>query len=265
MVPIKGICVSVQFGDLLSLTLHKNARHLTDCLVVTHPDDKETQAVVSRVPSARCFCTDVFYRGGARFNKGWGMELGLDVLGRDGWIAIWDADTLFPDAIVLPPGGLDPETLYTAPRRILDDPRQYREGMDWKRLPLSRDMSFAGYFQLFSASASVLAGGGYFYDPTFQHAGGCDGYFESRWPANRKVRLPFEVLHLGPRDANWFGRTTARVDGEPVPEAEERAKTMLAFKRQKGWLPGQPLAERIPDHVEVPGHQPSGYQLRGRK
>ncbi len=257
---MKALTVCVNYDDLLAITLPRNARHLTEIVVVTHPDDHRTQTVVATVPSARCHLTDAFYRCGARFNKGWSMEEGFDALGREGFIMIFDADTLLPDSVPL--DNLDPETLYTAPRRILADPTRYRPDLDWKRLPLSNDRSFAGYLQIFHADATPIRDLPW-YATEFAHAGGCDGYFESRWSPRKKVRLPFEVLHLGPRDSNWFGRASARADGLPVERAAENRAEMERYLAYKGWRGARTVTE-FNERVDVPGHKPSGYNLRGK-
>jgi hypothetical protein len=40
----------------------------------------------------------------------------------------------------------------------------------------------------------------------------------------QRAKLPFEVLHLGPHNRNWFGRVCERLDGEAIPEAETRER-----------------------------------------
>lgn len=234
MTPVKGICVSVGYDDLLALTLLKNARHLTSIVVVTTREDARTQAIVARVPSARCFFTDAFTRHGARFNKGAALEEGFDALGRDGWILIHDADILLPDSV--PFNNLDPSKLYGAPRRMLDDPKQAVPA-SWRTLPLSKEVGFPGYFQLFHGSNPLLTRP--WYDVTYTHAGGGDGYFQSRF--KDKAQLPMEVLHYGPRDTNWFGRASERLDGDEPPSDTnemEKLQTMYGWGRPRKPVPG---------------------------
>jgi hypothetical protein len=230
---VRGIIVCVDYDDLLEITLVRNARHLTEILVVTAPHDERTKAVVSRVPSVRLFETDAFYRNGAKFNKGAAMEEGFDVLGREGWILILDADILLPDVLPIPK--LRPDCLYSASRVMLDDPRQWTPDFDWSRAARTRESTFAGYFQLFHTSDPHLVRRPW-YDTTFNHAGGGDEVFQSHWSRKHKIRLPFDVLHLGPRDTNWFGRASCRADGGPSPEnAAERLAEMRQYRRTQGW------------------------------
>lgn len=260
MTPVKGIVVCVEYDDLLAITLPRNARHLTEIVVVTSPTDRRTQEVVRSVPSARCFITDSFYRDGARFNKGAALEQGFDALGRDGWTLIWDADVLFPD--VMPFTNLDPAKLYGARRRILENPGEWSPKFtSWNRLPLSRETGWPGFFQLFHGSCARIASRPW-YDTTFVHAGGGDAYFQSRWPHDAKGYLPIEVLHLGPRDANWFGRASARTDGAEVGEVVERSEEMERLLAAHGWggrTRGEPVNERTGWHGEAsPSDSPRG-------
>lgn len=259
--PIRGITVCVNYDDLLEITLVRNMRHLAECVVVTSPNDEKTKAVCARVPNVRVFETDAFYRYGAKFNKGLAIEEGFDFLGREGWILIFDADTLFPDSM---PISLKKGRLYGAPRKILPDPKQWAPEYNWKSANLSNDKSFPGYFQLFNANDPVITKRPW-YDVTFTHAGGCDGYFESRWLSENKVRLPFHVLHLGPRDSNWFGRASVRTDRAEIANWRQSNLDMQQFLEFKGWK-GNKVRQvtQFEEHVEVPGYEQSGYKLKGK-
>jgi hypothetical protein len=255
---LRGITVSIGYAETLRVTLVHNMRHLAECLVVTSPEDRETQEVIRSVPGARLHVTDAATRHGARFNKGLCMEEGFDVLGREGLICVFDADILFPDALSL--DRLRPGFLHGARRRILDDPARWRPDLDWSRLPLHPDDGPIGFAQIFSADDPYLAGTRPWYDVSFAHAGGGDAYFMRHWPRPRWSILPIECLHLGRVDTNWFGT-----------DAEGR-EIMAAFVHRNGWRsiagghdPG--AADRvgtIADRVTVPGYEPSTFDLPGR-
>lgn len=260
--PIRGIVICVNYDDLLEITLWKNMRHLTECLVVTSPNDVKTKALCTKVPGVKVYETDAFYRYGAKFNKGLAMEEGFEQLGREGWILIWDADTLLPNNFNLP--SLQEGNLYGVRRRICNPPSLYSESYDWSHAPISNDRAFPGYFQLFHASDPTIAQLPW-YDVTFAHAGGGDGYFESRWRPENKIRiLSFDVLHLGPRDANWFGRASERVDGEITPEQSQNRIEMMRYLSFKGWAKTPYDVRDYNEKVEVPGASPTGYRLKGR-
>lgn len=260
MQPIRGITVSVEYDDLLEITLVRNMRHLTECVVVTTSTDTKTKEVCAKVPGVKVFETDLFHAYGARFNKGLSLETALqDCLGRHGWILIWDADTLLPDIMPL---DLKIGNLYTPKRRILADPTQWTPDIIWEHLPLSNDRAFPGYHQLFHADDPTIQELPW-HDLTFAHAGGADGYFQDRWKPENKIRPNYEVLHLGPRDHNWQGRVSKRLDGTTPEQAAERKQAMDHLLAVKGWA-GRPVHDpNYSDHVEVPGEKPSGYLLNG--
>jgi len=227
MIPVKGIVVSVEYDDLLAITLPRNARHLTEIVVVTSPADARTQEVVRSVPSARCFITDAFTRNGESFNKGAALEEAFDDLGRDGWIVIWDADILFPNS--MPFVDLDERYLYGAPRRLLERPPLPRT---WANLRLSHETGYPGYFQLFHGPSAKFRP---WYGLKSDHAGEGDHQFQENWPESDKRKLDVELLHIGPRDTNWFGRTSPRTDGLEIPDQVNRKTKMIGFLKEMGW------------------------------
>ena len=240
-VPVKAIVVCVNYDDLLAVTMPAVLPHVAELLVVTAPADAKTQALVAGHPNARAHVTDAFYRDGAKFNKGRAMEEGFDALGRDGWMLVLDADILVPPDLSAQLDRLRPRPglLYTPRRRILADPTEWWRHTDpktWGRLPLRvEDKGHYGYFQLFHAADPVLRRRPW-YATEFTHAGQCDDKFQHLWPVARKPRPDFEVLHLGRCDENWFGRTTARLDGGDVgPDVEERKALQLKLRQKHGW------------------------------
>lgn len=236
---MKAIIVCVEYDDLLAITLPRNARHFDEVLVVTSFADGGTEEEAWRARTriggrVRLHKTDAFYRNGAAFNKGLAMEEGFDVLGRDGWICILDADTLLPDGLSLALEGLKRGHLYSPYRRCLLDPAEYHDDLDWSTLregPERQSGEFAGYCQMFHGGDPVLQLRPW-YGLDWQHAGGCDSEFWWRWPKKRRIRPDFQVLHLGPMMANWAGRQTARLDGRRGPKAIQRARLNAALHRE---------------------------------
>lgn len=234
---MRAIMVSVNYSDLLSITLPYNKHHFTDVVVVTTSTDTVTRDVCD-ANRVRTFCTDIFYARGAAFNKFAALELGLDWMGRDGWLCVMDADVLWPKDGVPPVDSYMFGCLYTPRRRMAPWPpcgtalvstRIAPEDVpitstiafapkeeSWTSYPLHRNEEFAGWTQIFHASDPVL-GPGPWHATDWKHAGGADSHFAQRWPAERRVRPPFECLHLGEPGQNWFGRATETV-GIPLPE-----------------------------------------------
>jgi hypothetical protein len=221
---------------------------------VTAPGDPSV-AVARSVPGVDVYETDKFFQFGAKFNKGWSLESGFDVMGRHGWLAVWDADILWPDS--LPLSDLRPTTLYGARRRILDDPTAWHPALDWRALPLRRDGGPIGFTQIFHADAPSLRGKRPWYEVSFSHAAGGDDYFMRHFAPDRRRVLPIEALHLGPCDRHWFGCDA------------EGKELMAAFVKRNGWrrategLPPEAGAGvgEIVERVDVPGYEPTGYQL----
>ncbi len=252
---VRGITVCVNYHDLLAITLVRNIRFLESCWVVTHPNDHSTKDVCRKVPNVHVLETNAFYEGGAKFNKGLAIEQGFDAMGRKDFILIWDADILLHDQFTLPP--LEVDKLYYSQRRILEDPHLWTPAFHWDYAEPTTDRDGVGFFQLFHADSNTIKARPW-YDTTFCHAAGGDGYFAARWPEHKKHLLPLPVLHLGPRDRNWFGRATPLLDGTRVDGAEAAAAELAQYHVNMGWIPGTKTL--LEEHVSIPGHKPSGYQ-----
>ena len=263
---MNGITVSVDYADLLAITLPRNAKHFGKVLVVTTEGDGDTLSVVAGIPNAEVFVTDAFYRDGADFNKGLAIEEGLDVLGREGWLCSFDADILIPKTWPTPPviRGRT-ETLYAPHRRIVSGDllrslvlaRELEalglsrgESCDWvsaiekvlhKKAPrYNEPWEFAGAFLLWHASAPHLQGKRPWFGTNWRHAGGYDSDFYFAWPEDKRYRLPWDVLHIGDHGQNWFGRQTKYLDGtDPVGAAERRAKmeNLAPQREREGYRP----------------------------
>jgi hypothetical protein len=202
-------------------------------LVVTAPHDEETKRVVASVPNAHLYITDAFYRQGADFNKGLAMEEGFDILGRNDWITIFDADTLLPQQLRWQDFKLARGNLYVPPRRLLIDPRLYRNDLDWSELPLKHEPGeYPGYCQIFHAEDPILTVRPW-YGTDWRHAGGCDSVFQQHWPPELKKRPPFEVLHIGEDGKNWYGRATMRRDGSILPGSQERLAMVQVMQKKR--------------------------------
>lgn len=242
---ISAITICVEYHDILDLTLGYNKSFYDRVLIVTSLTDQKTVDVCAKhdVPVHQ---TNAFYERNALFNKFAAMEEGLQILGRDEWILVHDADILIPQH--RPEFNLRIGNLYTPHRRIWDPiPSEVPEERLWrtKRRTLANE-EFAGYFQLFHGSDPVLMEKPWF-QTDWTWAGGADTFFHERWPANKKVRPPFEVLHLGPPFTNWAGRTNAFLDGTIPEDAQKRTeiKDMLLKARRTSSRGGRFLKEKI--------------------
>ena len=235
---MNAITVCVEYGDSLKATLPENARHFEKVIVVTALQDVETIKIVQGVENAWLWVTDAFTRDGAMFNKGRALEEGLRLLKPQGWTVIFDADTLMPDAMDF--SQIEPGNLYSPYRRLLAAVGLLADAPRWEKFeegPEKRTGEFGGYFFLFHAEDPVLKTRPW-YPTRWTHAGGSDTEFAEKWPAERRKRLPFEVLHMGPLGQNWCGRHTAMADGKEPERAEQRRRAiqeMRGLREQHGY------------------------------
>lgn len=230
---MKAIIVCVQFDDLLALTLPRNAHHFECIVVVTSPHDRRTMEVVHQFDNAYWLGTDDFYRDGAEFNKGAGIERAFDRLGRTGWICHLDADVILPRKIDWPK--LKVGHLYLGRRHICPD-AELGAGLPeerWKEYPVCEEqIDWPGFFQLFHADDPVLETRPW-YPTDWRHAGGSDTEFNGKWAEENRELVGFSVLHLGQPRQNWWGRVTTRVDGVSVSTAAERARRMVQMDEDR--------------------------------
>lgn len=245
MYQFRSITICVEYTDFLALTLPFNAPWFSDTLIVTSEQDTKTQQYCID-NEIRCHVTDAFYRRGAVFNKWAALEEGLDVYGRHGWLCLLDADVALPRRIKpwTPKQGF----LYTPRRRIWDPPpAAIPNERTWglNRRSLLRE-DFAGYCQFFHAEDTVL-GPAPWHATDWTWAGGADTYFCKKWADQKKLRTPFECLHLGPPFHNWAGRTTPFLDGTEPDQAEKRkgVRAMLLNARKANNRQNRYLAEKL--------------------
>lgn len=231
MTELRALITCVEYHDLLEITLPHNKHHFSEIIVVTHKADEPTHQVAAQL-EIDTFNTNAFYNNGALFNKWAAIEHALDHFGRHGWLCLLDADTLWPSNINWPE--LTPNNLYGPPRRILDPvtlPIPH-ESL-WNSLPIEQNSlrEFPGYSQIFHALDIHLPTPPW-HNTNWKHAGREDSFFQKRWPANHKIRLPFHALHLGPTGQNWAGRTQPFLNGSTPTLATERANALHQFRSQ---------------------------------
>lgn len=248
---MKAIMVSVDYSDLLAISLKYNRHHFEEVMVVTSFTDVET-VKVCQANNARAFMTNAFYENGAVFNKFLALEQGLDFLGRDGWICVMDSDVLWPRDIKMDELSLLPQhhfingCLYTPRRRMFEDVTQpIPQENEWGNYPLHpQSREFAGYTQIFHASDLVL-GPAPWHDTRWKHCGGADSEFQNKWKDENKIRPPWEILHLGPAGTNWCGRASTRVDGSIPDRAGDKIAQVRAFIRGRTQGPTRFDGEKV--------------------
>lgn len=264
---MNAIMVSVDYDDILRLSLPYNRQHFNRVLVVTSLKNHDSVLEICRPIDVEVFATDSFYKNGALFNKWFAMEEGLQQLGRSGWMCVMDADILWPKRLAVwaddSKGKLyiENETrevstyttgqLITPLRRFTPNiPTTPPDESTWKQYPLTTyTVEWGGYSQIFHASDPVLhkcamCGGApsmhvmadhphAWYQTNWRHAGGGDSFFQARWANKNKIRPPWECLHLGPHGLNWHGRTVPMADGSLPPNHDNHKKGMEEMYRHR--------------------------------
>lgn len=209
---ITAVIVSVNYAPELIQCLTHCRRHIDDVLVVTTPEDTDTQRTAW---SFGCCThqTDAFYRDPeSPFAKDAATVDALKSLGKCGWTLLMDADILMPETVEWP--DLNQRCLYSARRRMC---RGLNYARDWSQYPYQRDIVFAGYFQLFHSDDPNLEPWPNY--PVTKPVWYSDTIFQDMWPPAQKKLLPFDVLHIGdPPRLNWLGRSD---------EARDKLQAML--------------------------------------
>jgi len=233
---IKTIIVCVDYYDILALTLPHNKNVLDSILVVSAPQDFKTLDVCEK-NGIECYQTDAFYRKGAAFNKGLAIEEAFDVVGRDNWILILDADIIVPREFATCQDMLDPTFIHGSRRRVLskfasDSPEISNHALWVDSCPAIAENGPYGYFQLFHGSDPVLQRRPW-YPIDWGYAAGCDDEFMGLWSKKNIMWLPFYVLHLGDSCQNWCGRVTPFVGGKVPALAAKRLDVLNKFNSGK--------------------------------
>lgn len=277
---LRAFIVSVDYADLLAYTLPWNMRHFRDVTIITTDRDKDTINIAKWL-KCNIHITDSFYDNGAYFNKWKALEEGLDKYGRWGWIALLDADTLWPRTVDL--SEIKKGYFYGPERRMINlsnkryihpkydeptycspddlpdvnDQSWVTEGVkipckyetllpfprddQWGSYPIHRNSvrEFPGYTQIFYGKDPVLSETPW-HQIDWIHAGGADSYFPLRWPEEKRIKLPWKVLHLGESGVNWCGRVTNYIGGSEPENSLSNAEKMQSIFRER-------RRNRVPD------------------
>lgn len=235
---VEAVVVCVDYADFLAETLPLNKHHFDQLVVVTTPEDVETQRLCE-VHYVKCVTTHAFGTQRGQFSKGAGINVGLRELDLDGWVVHLDAD------VALPPlfrrvlqlkhlhHGLDEASVYGCDRYMLPDRRAWERQKRHPRLShednvwlhadawpigtriVSTDRHYGGYvpigfMQLWNPTGSGVRR----YPENHSTAGKTDMLFSGLFKPDHRRFLPdFIVYHLqsdasAENGANWGGRKT---------------------------------------------------------
>lgn len=226
---VEAVVVCANYSDFLRETLPHNKNLFDRIVVVTSPEDKETQRICEW-NHVECVVTDALETRWDRFCKGAGINAGLEKLSKDGWVVHLDADIWLPPLtrIMLQQADLDPSMLYGIDRfnvhsfelwrEFVEAPKLQQENKGWVHLhafPLgtrvTADSGYVpiGFFQLWNPKVSGISS----YPEGHKTAGREDWLFANQWPRSKRHLIPEIVgYHLesekAAMGANWNGRQT---------------------------------------------------------
>jgi hypothetical protein len=232
-IKIEAVTTCVGCADFLAHTLPLTKPCFDKIVVVTAPEDKDTKAVCDHW-GVKYRQTDAFRTRWGEFNKGAGINCGLEDLSRDAWMVHLDCDIILPShfrqSIAL--ADLDTSMVYGIDRA------EFKSYEDWQRFHEAPEPQIAGngvfihvthtgqsigtrvqfgnrggwvpigFFQMWHADSNVFA-----YPEGHTDAGREDSMFGAFWPRRKRGFIP-EVIawHLesenAPMAVNWKGRKT---------------------------------------------------------
>lgn len=214
---LEAITVCIRYGDFLRITLPRNKKLFDHYIVVTSPDDSETQAVckdnnIGFVKSTRGLKS-------GKFNKGIFINDGFDALRKTDWILHLDADmVLYDDSRKkIEQQAVDPDVLYGVARQLCPSAQEWDNYLQtgkqaWPRQDHRKCIGM-GFFQLFNSRAQALQQRTIWYPEQFDTAGRSDRFFFRQWQRHAKLRS-MATVHLeegsAPMSTNWQGRKTPR-------------------------------------------------------
>lgn len=234
---IECVITCCGFSDFLAESLPTNRALFDKMVVVTDYEDKDTKRVCDYW-NVMCVRTDVFESRKGNFNKGKGINVGMNALAGDGWMVHMDADILLPPTTrtLLETANLDPAGVYGIDRLMVIGETQWRDFISkpdlqqegWsdygdcgKFIHIHKTFRVGtrvahpsgwlpiGFFQLWHPKVSGVTT----YPEQHTDAGRGDMLFSLKWPRSKRHMIP-EIIayHLeseqAPMGQNWGGRKT---------------------------------------------------------
>lgn len=245
---LEAVTVCVNYSDFLAYTLPINKTIFNSMVVVTSPEDTDTQRLCN-YHNVQCIKTKAFYDDGASFNKAKGINEGLDFLHKRDWVCHIDADVYLPPFTRKMFDNLyfDKTKIYGIDRLMCPDfeswskfitkPKLIYENyflMHLDSFPIAaRTMQYnesgylpIGYFQMFHPQGSGVSK----YPSQHDGADRTDVLFCKKWSRDKRELIPEIVgIHLDSENAtvenvgkNWNGRKTTHFGYYPIKNKKKR-------------------------------------------
>jgi hypothetical protein len=237
---IEAVIVCINYSDFLSHTLPHNKNQFDKIVVVTDPNDEETQRVCDFF-NVQCIQTVGMYYGGDTVpNKGRAINAGLQALEKTGWVVQLDADIYLPPLTrhILESYPLNPHCLYGIDRLMCNSYADWYKYMHKTGKPVHEGWIYL-HTEIFQIGTRLVQyyGDGYLPIGFFQlwHPGtsGISRYptadvgydrsdvvFLKQWARVHRQLIPdLLCIHLAnaahSMGQNWTGRKTPRFEPDP--------------------------------------------------
>ena len=262
---LEAVIVCVNYSDFLAHTLPSTRNQFDKLVVVTDLKDKRTKALCEYY-NVECVQTDAFYEGGDVFNKGKGINKGLENLSLDGWVIHLDADIYLPPQTrsILESLPLRGKKIYGADRLMCPSFEEWQKFVNcptpiqdsWIFIHLTKfpvgvriaeyktplgGYEPIGYFQLWNPKSS----GVFRYPDKHGFADRTDVLHCKKWSRERRELLPeIVVIHLESQPGlglNWKGRITPTFGtSEPVEQLSSSGLliSLPIIRHLERWLRG---------------------------
>ena len=203
------IIVSVDYNDLLILTLQKNRKIFHNITVVTSKTDQKCKEICDKF-GVSCIQTDIMYDNNSTFNKGKAINVGINSIENPDLILLLDADIIVENDINL--HDLNDKYLYTSERIILPNYDSYLDYINnGVYNKLERDQGL-GFYQLFSINNNSINRNNPYPDNS-SDASWSDLVFRDKFEFKKNID---RVIHLGDTCKNWSGRVTEGFASEEI-------------------------------------------------
>jgi len=235
---LEAVIICVNYSDFLAHTLPSTRNQFDKLVVVTDSKDEETKNLCEYY-NVQCVQTDAFYENGDVFNKGKGINKGLQELDLDGWVVHLDADIYLPPLTrsILEGLQLDESKIYGVDRLMCPG---YSDWLNYKENPSSIQEAWIyihldkfpvgariaeyktplggyepiGYFQLWNPKRSGVT----CYPDEHGLADRTDVLHCKKWPRSKRELVPeVVVIHLESEPGmgvNWRGRKSAKFNAK---------------------------------------------------
>ena len=141
------IIASVNYADFLEITLPLNKKHFNKIVILTTPEDLETQKICKE-NSVECFVTEKFKYNGATFDRGSAFNEAVSFYKFTDFLLHLDGDIVLPDNFkeLIIKSNLDPEMFYGSQRIFIPTYEEWvaytEERLDLKKMLEARRTRF---------------------------------------------------------------------------------------------------------------------------